>query len=94
VGIRAVVREGSILERSIVMGETSWESPGSAEIPIGIGRDCHIRNAIIDFDSRIGDGSKLINAMGIQDADAENYCIRDGIIVVPKNAVIPPGTVI
>jgi glucose-1-phosphate adenylyltransferase len=56
--------------------------------------DCHIKNAIIDFDTRIGDGSKLINAAAVQNADADNYCIRDGIIVVPKGAVIPPGTVI
>ncbi len=94
IGIRAAVRAGSIVERSVIMGASFWESDGSSEIAIGIGRDCHIRNAIIDFDSRIGDGSKLINAGGVQEADADNYCIREGIIVVPKNAVIPPGTVI
>jgi glucose-1-phosphate adenylyltransferase len=96
VGIRAVVRSGSIIERSVIMGESSWESlaPESSEIPIGIGRDCHIKNAIIDFDSRIGDGSKLINAAGVQHADADNWCIREGIIVVPKGAIIPPGTVV
>jgi glucose-1-phosphate adenylyltransferase len=96
VGVRAVVRAGSVIERSVIMGESSWESlpADSTLLPLGIGRDCHIRNAIVDFDTRIGDGSKLINAGGIQNADAENYCIRDGIIVVPKGAVIPPGTVI
>ncbi|HEV2851697.1 MAG TPA: glucose-1-phosphate adenylyltransferase [Thermoanaerobaculia bacterium] len=96
VGVRAVVRSGSVIERSVVMGTSSWETlpPGSDQIPIGIGMDCHIKNAIIDFDTRIGDGSKLINADGVQHADADNYCIRDGIIVVPKGAVIPPGTVI
>ena len=94
IGIRAAVRAGSIVERSVIMGASFWENDGTSEVAIGIGRDCHIRNAIVDFDSRIGDGSKLINARGIQDADADNYAIREGIIVVPKNAVIPPGTVI
>jgi glucose-1-phosphate adenylyltransferase len=96
VGVRAVVRAGSVIERSVVMGASTWENhfPDSDQLPIGIGQDCHIRNAIIDFDSRIGDGSKLINAAGVENADADNYCIRDKIIVVPKGAVIPPGTVI
>jgi glucose-1-phosphate adenylyltransferase len=96
VGIRAVVRSGSVVERSVIMGANLWENlpDGSPEVPIGIGRDCHVRNAIIDFNARIGDGCKLINASGIQNLDNENYTIRDGIIVVPKNAVVPPGTVI
>jgi len=96
VGVRAVVRAGAIIERSVIMGASSWESlsPDSTQVPLGIGLDCHIKNAIVDFDSRIGDGSKLINANGVQNMDADNYCIRDGIIVVPKNAVIPPGTVV
>lgn len=96
IGVRAVVRTGSVIERSIVMGASSWESlpADSDQLPLGIGMDCHIKNAIIDFDTRIGDGSKLINAEGVQNADGDNYCIRDGIIVVPKGSVIPPGTVI
>ena len=96
VGVRATVRSGSIIERSVVMGASSWESPSpdSDQVPLGIGMDCRIKNAIIDFDARIGDGSKLVNEEGIQNADADNYCIRDGIIVVPKGAVIPPGTVV
>jgi glucose-1-phosphate adenylyltransferase len=93
VGIRAAVRSGSIIERSVIMGANYWEQDGHPT-PIGVGRDCHIRNAIIDFNARIGDGCRLINAEGLRDFDNENYSIRDGIIVVPKNAVIPPGTVI
>ena len=58
---------GSVIERSIVMGADTWETlpDGSDQIPIGIGRDCTIRNAIIDFNARIGDGCKLINADGL-----------------------------
>jgi len=94
IGIRAVVRSGAIIERTVIMGANYWETDGSSEISIGVGRDCHIRNAIIDFNARIGDGCKLINSAGVQELDNENYAIREGIIVVPKNAVIPPGTVI
>ncbi len=96
IGVRAVVREGAIIERTVVMGANSWETlpASSSQIPLGIGRDCHIRNAILDFNVRIGDGCRLLNETGIQNADHESYAIRDGIIVVMKNAVLPPGTVI
>jgi glucose-1-phosphate adenylyltransferase len=96
IGIRAVVRAGSIVERSVIMGANAWENdlPDGHEVALGIGRDCEIKNAILDFNARIGDGCKLVNAAGIQNADADNYAIREGIIVVPKNAVLQPGTVI
>jgi glucose-1-phosphate adenylyltransferase len=96
IGVRSVVRSGSVIERSIVMGANTWETlpEGSDLIPIGIGQDCTVRNAIIDFNARIGDGCKLINPDGLIDFDGENYSIREGIIIVHKNAVIPPGTTI
>jgi glucose-1-phosphate adenylyltransferase len=96
IGVRAVVREGAVIERTVMMGANLWESlpDGSSQIPVGIGRDCHISNAILDFNVRIGDGCRLVNEAGVQHADGENYAIRDGIIVVMKNAVLPPGTVI
>lgn len=96
IGVRAVVREGAVIERTVMMGANSWESlpDGSSQVPLGIGRDCHIRNAILDFNVRIGDGCRLVNEAGVQHADHEQYAIRDGIIVVMKNAVLPPGTVI
>jgi glucose-1-phosphate adenylyltransferase len=96
IGIRSMVRSGSVIERSIVMGANVLEilPEGSDQIPIGIGRDCKIRNAIIDFNAHIGDGCQLVNADAVQQFDNENYSIRDGIIIVHKNAVIPPGTIV
>ncbi len=97
VGIRAVVKAGSVLERSIVMGANQFERLEEAarhDVPLGIGRDCQIRNAIIDFNARIGDGCRLLNADGIREAETPNYTVRGGIIVVPKNATLQPGTVI
>ena len=97
VGIRAIVQKGAVIERSVVMGAKDYESQkasAASDVPMGIGRGCVIRNAIVDLNARIGDGAKLINARGVQDEDAENYCIRGGIIVVPRGATIPPDTVI
>lgn len=96
VGIRVVVREGSVIEDSVLMGATELERlpVPSGRIPLGVGRDCVIRSAIVDLDARIGDGCRLVNEAGLTHADGENYCIRDGVIVVPRRAVLPPGTVV
>ena len=96
IGIRSVVRAGSVIERTVVMGANryEWEPPEDQMPPIGIGRNCTIRNAILDLDSRIGDGVKLINAKGIDEADEEQFAIRGGVIVVPRGAHIPAGTTI
>ncbi|MEO8504338.1 MAG: sugar phosphate nucleotidyltransferase [Acidobacteriota bacterium] len=95
IGIRAMVREGAVIERSVIMGANShtvFSIPSEGEVSIGIGRNCEVKGAIVDFNARIGDGSKLLNVAGVQHADADNYCIRGGIIVVPRDAVIEPGT--
>jgi len=94
VGIRAVVREGADIQHSIVMGARFFEPVGGdgEDVPLGIGRNVHMRRAIVDLDARIGDGARILNAKGVMEADGENWCIRGGIVVVPKGAVIPPGT--
>ena len=61
---------------------------------IGIGNNCEIHDSIIDKNARIGHGVKLVNKRGLQEEVTDNYVIKDGIIVVPKNAVIGDGTVI
>lgn len=97
VGIRAIVQTGTTIDRSIIMGANRFEPLAEAAhhaVKTGIGRDCTIRNAIIDFNARIGDGCKLLNEQKIDEAETPNYSIRGGIIVVPKNAELPPGTVI
>ena len=101
IGIRSRVGEGCAFDRTVIMGADFFESGEELALhadmglpPIGIGRNCEIRKAIIDKNARIGDGVRLINARGVQDERADNYCIVGGIIVVPKNAVIPDGTVI
>lgn len=101
VGIRSRIGENTRLERAVVMGADYYESReelgrnGELGRPdIGIGRDGEIRDAIIDKNARIGHGVRLVNAAGAAAATADNYSIVDGIIVVPKDAVIPDGTVV
>jgi glucose-1-phosphate adenylyltransferase len=68
---------------------------GKSQVPgIGIGDNCHIRNAIIDRNARIGHNVKLVNSRNVKQHQCEHCHIVDGVIVIPKNAVIPSGTVI
>ena len=101
VGIRSIISGGSRVYQSILMGADYYESDASQRentqigIPnIGIGQNCLIQNAIIDKNARIGDNSVLVNREGVENLDGENYYIRDGIVIVPKDATIPPETVV
>ncbi len=68
------------------------EQDGDSDRPrIGIGRNCVIDRAIIDKNARIADGVVITPEGKPADFDGGNYFIRDGIVVVPKNATIPPG---
>jgi glucose-1-phosphate adenylyltransferase len=94
IGLRAVVREGSVIQNSIVMGADKYDSetvPTPERPLLGIGRNCFIKNAIIDKDVRIGD-DVYISPDGKKDCDHDLYVIRDGIIVIPKGTIIPSGT--
>ena len=63
---------------------------------IGIGEGTVIRNAIVDKNARIGAGVRLVNERGVADdvAPDGSWYIRDRIIIIPKNSVIPNGTVV
>ncbi len=94
VGIRSSIHNATI-ERSLIMGVDSHypQAPVDAP-PVGIGPGTVIRNAIVDKNARIGRNVQIINAAGVQNADNEAWAIRDGIVAIPKNAIIPDGTVI
>jgi glucose-1-phosphate adenylyltransferase len=101
IGIRSRIGDNGRLERAVVMGADYYESKDDMGrnremgVPdIGIGRDCEIRDAIIDKNARIGNGVRLVNRNAASSENAESYAIVDGIIVVAKDAVIPDGTVI
>lgn len=92
VGIRAIVGEGSVIEHSVIMGADYYErtAPPPGAPPMGIGRECFIKNAIVDKNARIGDGA-YITPEGKPDQITDLYTIEDGVIVIPKNTIIPPG---
>jgi glucose-1-phosphate adenylyltransferase len=101
IGIRSRIGSNSIIERSVLMGADYFESKEEIDlnleknIPrIGIGNDCEIRNTIIDKNARVGNGVRLVNVKQLNEHTQEEYVIRDGIIVVPKNSILPDGTVI
>ncbi len=93
VGIRAVVGQGSVIEHTVMMGADYFEDPSAPRevVPIGIGRDCFIRNAIIDKNARIGDGAYITPDGKPDGTSTPLYTVRDGVIVIPKKAIIPPG---
>ena len=101
VGLRSRIEEKSVIEDSIIMGSDFYESLGevmkakNAGKPImGVGRNCHIKKAILDKNVKIGDNVKIANEKKIKEFTGKNHSIRDGIVIVHKNAVIPPNTVI
>ena len=102
VGSRAFVAEGCRVEDTVVMGSDYYESDAQRQANVaqgrpalGIGRNCRIQGAIIDKNARIGDGC-VLEARGKPDGTYANgqVIIRDGVLVVPKNAVLPAGTVV
>jgi glucose-1-phosphate adenylyltransferase len=101
VGLRSIVSAGTILNRTILLGSDYYESYESilenekAGRPrIGIGTNCRIENTIVDKNARIGNNVVISPAGKPENVDHPNYYIRDGIVIVPKNGVIPHGMVI
>ena len=92
-GIRSVIQSGATIRNSIVMGADYFElgQTDSSQPSMGIGKNCVIDRAIIDKNARIGDGVVITPGGKSANLDADNYFIRDGIVVIPKNAIIPAG---
>ena len=93
VGIRASIYRGARVTRSIVLGADYYDDP-SNDLPLGIGRNAVLDRVIVDKNARIGEGARLVNERGIENADGDGYYIRGGIILVPKNGVVKAGTVV
>ncbi len=96
VGIRGVIGQGTIMRNTVMMGADSYEDEqgdSGEAIPLGIGKDCHIENAIIDKNARIGD-QVVISPQGKEDGKYELYTVSEGVIVIPKGTLIPSGTIL
>ncbi len=100
-GLRAIVGERSTLRNTVMMGAEYYDNGPVAGLRAvqgpdqpGVGRACYIEQAVLDANVRIGDGTVIANQDNVQEGEGENYYIRDGIIVIPRNANIAPGSVI
>ncbi len=103
IGLRSRIDKGVEIEDSIIMGSDIFETfeeiraNKSRNVPhIGIDESTVIRRAIVDKNVRIGKNVRLVNKDGLTNFDSpdRSYYIREGIIIIPKNAMIPDGTVI
>jgi glucose-1-phosphate adenylyltransferase len=104
VGIRSVIQADCDIQDCVIMGNDFYEdnqmrneneARNRPHLGIGQGcKSCKIRRAIIDKNCQIGEKCVITPDGKKGDIDHPLYCIRDGIVVVPKNTVIPPGTVI
>ncbi len=101
VGIRTRIDKGSTVIRSYIMGADYYQTIEDIEenekkgIPsIGVGKFCYIENAILDKNCHIGNNVRIIGNKHLQDGEFDNYCIKDGVIVIKKDAIIKDGTII
>jgi glucose-1-phosphate adenylyltransferase len=101
IGLRSSVGANTALNRVILLGSDYYESlesiqehEKSGNPRIGIGANCRIENTIVDKNARIGNNVVISPAGKPEKVDHPNYFIRDGIVIVPKNGVIPHGMVI
>jgi glucose-1-phosphate adenylyltransferase len=93
IGLRSVIGRGSSVKRSIMMGGDYYEDAERAQpVTVGIGNNCEIERVIVDKNARIGNNVTIKNLKKQANFDGENYFIRDGIVIVPKNTVIKDGT--
>lgn len=99
VGVRMFIGKNVTLKNSVLIGADYYESESDKienerrGIPhLGVGDNSIIENAILDKDCQVGRNVKIINKSGAKNAEGPNYVIRDGIIVIPKGAVVPDGT--
>jgi glucose-1-phosphate adenylyltransferase len=96
IGIMSRVGKGSTVINTYMMGNDSYQTlkeiaakPG--DILMGIGEDCHIENAILDKNCKIGNNVTLCGGVHLPNGETDLYVISEGIVVVKKEATIPPG---
>jgi glucose-1-phosphate adenylyltransferase len=102
IGVRTQIAENVTIRNSYIMGADTYEQPrhlaenAKAGIPnLGIGAFSRIENAIIDKNARIGRNVQVRNEAGVEESEGSSlFVIRDKIVVIPKNAIVPDGQVI
>ena len=99
IGVRSRIGDESTVINTYMMGNDYYETldemnRNKISIVMGIGERCFIKNAIIDKNCRIGDDVRINGGQHLKDCETDTYCVRDGIVVIKKGAVIPKGFVI
>jgi glucose-1-phosphate adenylyltransferase len=103
IGIRSRIEAGCVIDNALLMGADYYESPaeraktlGSGKVPLGVGANSTVQRAIVDKNTRIGRNVRIINKDRVAESSREDlgFVIRNGIIVIIKNATIPDETVI
>jgi glucose-1-phosphate adenylyltransferase len=101
IGVRSHIGRNVVLRDSVVIGADRYmtdaeraENERRGSPSFGVGEGSVVERAILDKDCRIGRNVRIINERGIADAEGENFVIRDGIVVIPKAAVVADGTVL
>ncbi len=97
IGIRSRIGKDTVIQESIIMGNDYYQTLDDIEqLPnnelLGIGNNCHIQKTIIDKNARIGHNVHIIGGEGLEDIETENYCIKQGIVIVKKAAFIPDNS--
>ncbi len=101
IGVRSYIGEGTSFERVVMMGADQYETEAdrvrsrkAGQPDIGVGKHCVIKNAIIDKNARIGDNVHLSPDGKPDQWQQGDLFVRDGVIIVAKNGLVPNGTVV
>jgi glucose-1-phosphate adenylyltransferase len=101
VGVRSRIGRNVTLEDTVIIGADRFETEAEQEKnrqrgtpSLGVGDGSVIKRAILDKDCRVGKNVQIINRANVENGEGEYYVIRDGIVVIPNDAVVPDGTVI
>ena len=103
IGIRSRIETGCVIDNSLLMGSDYYQSPAerlkdleNGKVPLGVGARTTIQRAIVDKNARIGRNVRIVNEDDVVEANREDlgFVIRNGIVVIIKNATIPDGTII
>jgi glucose-1-phosphate adenylyltransferase len=95
IGVRSIIAAGTKIKDSVLMGADYYLVDADANLakpPVGIGPRCSIEGAIIDKNARLGADVIIRPFPNGTDITNENWVVQDGIVVIPKNGVLPSGT--
>jgi glucose-1-phosphate adenylyltransferase len=100
-GVRSRIGRGTVLRDTVIIGADRFETDAERAVnrergipDFTVGNGSVIEQAILDKDCRVGHNVHLVNRRGIRDGEGDNYVIREGIIVIPRGAIVEDGTVI